>query len=287
MASLQHLLPLLIVVALLIAVALRPPPLRAPERLRAVARSTRRWRLAGVLVGLTVAATAGQSGALGRGLLLAGPLFSLCVLLGVVAGELGVRAPADARRSATLEVRSARSYVPRALTWAVGAAAVLLGGLLAFTTAIGSADDLGRAGRSLARACSDVSAESRSPWPGSFYAWPVVVVVLLGLVLASIAIASVTRRPRQGENLAVDEAMRRQVATGVIAAVGLLVTVPLVGVGTVAASGLLQICAAPSAWTAIGTFLIGVVPLALALGVWCGVVLVVPGRVRAAEPARP
>jgi len=281
-AVLQLLLPVLIVVALLIAVLLRRPPLPVPKRLGTVARSTCRWRVTGLLVGLVAAAAATQSGALGRGLLLVGPLFGLCVLLGVVAGELGVRAPANARRSATLEVRSWRHYLPRVLTSAVGAATVLLGGLLVFTTAIGSTDDLGRAGRSLTRACSAISGERRGPWPGSFYAWPLAAVVVTGLVVAGFAVASVTRRPRQGEDRAVDDALRRQVATGVIAAAGLLVTVPLVSVGIVAASGLLQICAAPATWTAIGTLLLALVPLALVLGVWCAAQLMVPGRVRAA-----
>jgi len=286
-AVLQRLLPLLIVVALLVAALSRRPPLPVPERLGAVAHSTLRWRLTGMLVGLVAAATATQAGALGRGLLLAGPLFGLCALLGVVAGELGVRAPAGARRSVTLEVRSPRDYLPRMLSSAVVAATLLLGGLLAFTSAIGAADDLGRAGRSLTRACTDMSVQGRGPWPGSYYAWPLAAVVLVGLVVAGIALVSVTRRPRQGEDPAVDDALRRQVATGVIAAVGLLVTVPLVGVGVVAAAGLLQICAAPASWTVVGTLLLAAVPLALALGIWCAAVLVVPGRVRTAESAWP
>ena len=95
-----------------------------------------------------------------------------------------------------------------------------------------------------------------------------------------------TRRPRQGEAPGLDDALRREVATGVIAAVGLLVTVPLVGVGVVAASGLLQICAAPTAWTVVGMLLLAVVPLALVLGVWCSAVLVAPARVRSAEAIR-
>lgn len=236
--------------------------------------------------GLTAAVTSTQSGALGRGVLLAGPLFGLCLLLGVVAGELRVMAPAGARRSAALEVRSGRDYVPRRLTAAVGGATALLIGLLAFTGAIGSADDLGRAGRSLTRACSDVSGQSRGPWPGSFYAWPLAAVVLVGVVVAGVALVSVTRRPRQGEASSLDDALRRQVSTGVIAAVGLIVTVPLVGVGTFAASGLLRICAAPTTWTVVGTLLLAVVPLALVLGVWCAAVLVMYGRVRPAEAAR-
>ena len=287
MVVLQFLLPLLIVVSLLVVAVSRRPPLPVTERLGVVARSTRRWRLIGMLVGLVVALTAARGGALGRGLLLAVPLSGLCVLLGVMAGERGVRAPAGARRSVTLEVRNPRDYLPRILSSAVGAATVLLGGLLVFTSAIGSTDDLGRAGRSLKRACSDILAQARGPWPGTFYAWPLVAVVLVGLAAAGIALASVTSRPRQAEDPAVDDALRRQAATGVVAAVGLLVTVPLVGVGIVAAAGLLQICAAPAAWTAIGTLLLAVVPLALVLGCWCVAVLVGSGRATTAELARP
>jgi len=286
-AVVQTLLPLLIVLALLVFALSRRPPALVPQRLGDVARATRQWRLIGLLVGLVAAALATQAGALGRGLLLAGPLFGLGALLGVVAGERAVRAPADARRSVTLEVRSSRDYLPRALSSAVGVATALLVGLLSFTSAIGSADDLGRAGRSLTRACSDFSAEVRGPWPGSYYAVPLAAVVLVGLVLAGIALASVTRRPRQGEDRAVDDAMRRQVASGVVAAVGLLVTIPLVGVGIIAASGLLQMCAAPRAWTVIGALVLPALPLATALGVWCAAVLVSPGRVRTAEASRP
>lgn len=285
MAVLQRLLPLLLVVGLLVAALLARPPLAVPERLGEVARSTRRWRLAGLAVGLLAAGASARSGALGRGLLLAVPLLCLCVLLGVVAGELRVRPPAADRRSAPLEVRAARDYLPAVLTPLVGAATVVLGALLAFTTAIASADDLGRAGRALSRACSAVSAESRGPWPGSFYVLPLAAVVVTGLVLGAVALGSVVRRPRQGEDPLVDDALRRQAATGVVAAVGLLVTVPLAGTGVVAASGLLQVCAAPPLWTGVGRALLVVVPVAVGLGTWCAALLVVPGTVRAAAPA--
>lgn len=286
MTVLVVLFPVLVVVALLVAVLLRPSPLQVSERLGVVAHSTRRWRLAGMLVGLVAAVTTALGGALGRGLMLAVPLFGLCALLGVIAGERGVRAPAGARRSVTLEVRSPRDYLPLILSSAVGVATVALGALLVFTSATGSADDLGRAGRALNRACSATSAQGRGPWPGIFYAWPLAAVVVIGLAVAAIALGSVTSRPRQAEDLAVDDALRRQAATGVIAAVGLLVTVPLAAVSVVAAPGLLQICAAPAAWTVIGVVLLAVAPLALALGCWCAVVLIGSGRVNTAEPAR-
>ena len=284
--SVLQLLPVLLVAGLLVAALSARPALPVPQRLGAVARTTRRWRLAGLVVGLLAAGTSAQSGALGRGLVLAVPLLCLCVLLGVVAGELRVRPPAPDVRSAALEVRSGRQYLPPVLTALVAAATVVLGGLLAFTSAIAAADDLGRPGRALARACSAVSAEIRSPWPGSFYALPLAVVVVAGLALAAVALVSVARRPRQGEDPLLDDALRRQAATAVVAAVGLLVTVPLVGTGVLAAAGLLQVCAAPAGWTATGSALLVIVPLAVALGAWCAVQLLVPGRLRGPEPAQ-
>jgi hypothetical protein len=284
---LQRFLPVLLVAGLLVAVLLARPPLAVPARLGAVARATRRWRLVGLLVGLVAAAWSVSSGALGRGLLLAVPLLCLCVLLGVVVGELGVRPPPTDRRSAALEVRRAGTYLPRVLTPLVAAATLSLGALLSFASAVGSADDLGRAGRALSRACSAVSAESSGPWPGSFYALPLGAVVVSGLVVAAVALTSITRRPRQGEDPEVDDQLRQHAARGVVAAVGLLVTVPLVGTGLLAAGQLLRICAAPPAWTAVGWTLVLVVPLALALGTWCAALLVVPGTVRTAAPVAP
>ena len=286
MAGARTLLPVLFVLALLVAALLRRPPVALPDRLLVIARSTRRWRLTGLLCGLATAVVSAQTGMLGRGVLLAGPLLALCALLGVVAGELGVRAPAAPRRSAALEVRRVRDYLPTRLTPAVGAATAVLVALVGFTTAVASPDDLGRAGRVLTRTCSAVQSQGRSPWPGSFYAWPLAVVGLVALVVAGLALTSATRRPRQGQARGLDDALRRQVVSGVVAATGLLVTIPLVGVGTVASAGLLQICAAPAAWTVIGLLLLAVVPLALALGVWCAAVLIAPRRLTSDDVAR-
>jgi hypothetical protein len=47
----------------------------------------------GLAVGVVVAVVSASTGSLGRGLMLAGPLLALCVLLGVVIGELRVTAP--------------------------------------------------------------------------------------------------------------------------------------------------------------------------------------------------
>src|SRR3712207_4896776 len=105
--------------------------------------------------------------------------------------ELRVSAPRGPVRSAALEVRRARNYLPRRLTAAVAGTGALLAVVLTATTATGSADDLGRAGRSLVRRCSAVQGGASGPWPGSFYALPLALMVVVGLVLAAIALRRV------------------------------------------------------------------------------------------------
>ena len=128
-------------------------------------RRTAGWRWAGVIGGLVAGGAAAGSGALGRGLLLAAPVFGLCVLAGVVAGETSVRPPGGRTRIAALEVRRVRDYLPRGLASTVLAAAVVLLALLTVTTATGARDDLGRPGRTLLLACGPGLQQSYGPWP--------------------------------------------------------------------------------------------------------------------------
>jgi hypothetical protein len=106
-----------------------------------------------VIIGLVAGGTVADSGALGRGLLLAGPVFGVCVLAGVVAGEISVPPLGGQARTAVLEVRRVRDYLPRALAKAVMAATAVLLALITVTTATAGADDLGRAGRVLMFRC--------------------------------------------------------------------------------------------------------------------------------------
>jgi hypothetical protein len=243
----------------------RPVTPSSPE-LQAIARTTGRSRLAGIAVGVVVGVVAAYQGGLGRGLLLAAPLFALCVLAGVLVGELRVGAPGGPVRQAALEVRRIRDYLPRALGSAVFAAGALLAVLLVLTTAAGSADDMGRAGRELVRRCSAVMTAGSGAWPGSYYALPLAVVVLCGLLAAGVVLTRVVRRPRQNDDLAVDEALRRSAAGSVTAAVGLLIAVPLAGVSVVAGAALVGIACHPASWTiaAIGLAVSAVASLALA-----------------------
>jgi hypothetical protein len=266
-----------VVVALILAVvrlvagarsAPRPVQLSSPE-LEATARTTSRWRLTGVAAGLVLGLLSAYQGGLGRGLLLAAPLCSLCVLAGVLVGELRVSAPGGPVRRAVLEVRRRRDYVPRALGSAVATAGALLAVVLTLTTASGSADDMGRAGRQLVRRCSAVLTAGAGAWPGSYYAFPLAIVVLCGLLAAGVVLTRVVRRPLQSEDVAVDEALRCSAAGAVTAAVGLLIAVPLAGVSVVAGAALVGISCHPEWWTIAAIALAGLAVASLALAAWC------------------
>ena len=228
-----------------------------------------RW--AGVTIGVIVGVVVARSGDLGVGLLFAAPLFGLCALAGVLAGELAVRPPRGPTRTAAVEVRRVRDYVPHRLGQAVAAAGGALLVLLAVTTAAGSADDLGRPGRSLGRQCASGTFETHGPWPGLFYTVRLAIVVVAGLLMAYIAVRTVVRRPRPGGagEVAGDDAVRRRAAGAVTGATGILVAIPLAGVGLTAAGGLLGISCAPAWWTVVGCGLLTVVVAALALVSWC------------------
>jgi hypothetical protein len=226
-----------------------------------------RW--AGVVAGLVVAGVAAGSGALGRGLLLAGPLFGLCVVLGVVVGELLTTRPGGPVRSAPVETRRVRDYLPPWLTRAVAAAFLALVVLLAATTFVGSADDMGRPGRVLSRSCGDY-AESAGAWAGSFYSVPLAVVVAAGALVAVLALRRIVRRPRpqHAAGLHGDDGARRQSAATVVGACGVLVAIPLTGVSVATGSVLMRIGCAPGWWGGAGWVLYVLVPVWLVLFAW-------------------
>jgi hypothetical protein len=238
---------------------------------RAVARRTAVLRWAGVAIGVIVGVIATRSGDLGMGLLMAAPLFGLCVLVGVLAGELTVRPTRGPTRTAAVEVRRIRDYLPRHLSRVVAAAGGVLFVLLAITTSAGGPDDMGRPGRSLTRQCTSDTFESHGPWPGLFYTGRLAVIVLLGLLMAYVAVRTIVGRPRFGStsDLAIDDALRRRAARTVTGAVGVLIAIPLAGVSLTAAGGLLGISCAPTWWTITGWGLLALAPAALAMVSWC------------------
>lgn len=275
--------------AVMIAVALAGNPRQRsgarelPPRARRAARTVAAWRVTGTVVGVVVAGWALQEDSLGRGIMLSAPLLALCVLAGVVVGELRVSAPSGPVRSAGLAVRRWQDYLPARLAAAVLGSSALLAGILVATTLAGSPDDMGRAGRQLVRRCSAVMTEGHGPWPGSFYAAPLAAVVGAGLLLAGAALVRVARRPSQGEDTELEEQLRRRSAAAVTAAAGLLVAIPLAGVSAITAMALLGFSCGPVLWTVLGWGLVAVLPVAVALAARCLTVLLVPVL---AEPRR-
>jgi hypothetical protein len=252
------------------------------------ARRTAGFRLAGVIAGLAAGGAAADQGALGRGLLLAGPLFGLCVLAGVAAGEISVRPAGGLTRTAAVEVRRVRDYLPRGLAAAVTAAAAVLAVLVAVTTVTAGPDDLGRAGRVLLLSCGPDGQETYGPWPGSFYSVPLAAVVAAGLIAGGGALRVVIRRARTGADadaVAADNALRRRAARTITGACGILVAMPLAGVCLVSAGALLSSSCRPAWWTYAGWALLALLILAVALMGWCAAVLLAPARA-AARPAR-
>ncbi|MBS2965926.1 hypothetical protein KGA66_22970 [Actinocrinis puniceicyclus] len=230
--------------------------------------TTAAWRWGGVGAGTLVAGVAAESGALGRGMMLAAPLFGLCVLAGVLVGESSVGAPGGPTRLAAVEVRRVRDFLPRQLSNAVATAACALAALLLATTAAASPDDLGRAGRLLVCRCSPISSEAHGPWAGSFYSVPLAGVVVVGIVTAILALRQIVRRPRPLDpsgRIVSDDVHRRHAADAVTGACGVLVTIPLIGVCLVTAGALLSITCRPAWWTAAGWLLIALIPAWLVL----------------------
>jgi len=253
----------------------------------AVVRRTASFRLAGVIAGLAAGGAAADQGALGRGPLLAGPVFGLCVLAGVAAGEISVRPTAGRTRTAAVEVRRVRDYLPRGLAAAVTAAAAVLAALVAVTTVTAGPDDLGRAGRVLLLRCRAGLQQAYGPWPGSFYSVPLAAVVAVGLIAAGCALRVVIRRARTGADadaVAADDALRRRAARTITGACGILVALPLAGVCLVSAGALLSVSCHPAWWTYAGWALLALLIPAVALMGWSAAVLLAPARVAAAAP---
>lgn len=241
------------------------------------------WRWVGLVIGVVAAALTAGVGALGLGMMLAPTVFGLAVIGGVVVGELATIPRREGVRSAALETRTVGDYLPRRLGGLVAGSTLGLGALLLTTTLMGSADDVGRAGRSLSRQCSPDRFTSTGPWPGLYYSVPLAIAVVLGLLGAAAALHTVVLRPRiesAPELFVADDALRRRSAEAVVAATGVMIATSMLGVALTAAGRLIAFDCAPTGWTVLGVALLGVGVLMLLLAVSCLAVLLSGPRVR-------
>lgn len=232
-----------------------------------------RWPVGGLAVGAVGAGWATQMDALGRGWLVAVSVLGIGLVGGLVMAEVVVSGPQGRRRSAMLLPRRASDYIPRPLGGAVLGAVACLVAVLGMTTVLGSADDMGRSGRSLRHTCGQMSA-AIGPWPGSFYTAPIAVTLVLMLVLAGLGLRVIAARPRPSGSVDIaDENSRRRAGRAMSAAVGIAITTPLILVSVAAGSNLLAIACAAPWWDDAGRALLGLAFAASGVLGWCAVTL--------------
>jgi hypothetical protein len=256
---------LLFVVFFVLAAAYKPAKTADAVIPVAVARHANRWRVAGLLAGLICAGLSAITG-LRLALLVGAPLFAICVLIGVLAGELTAPVPRPAVRVAVLARRRQRDYVPvlpAIILSAFGACLVLL---LAATA--GDVFDTGQPG---ARCLINlVYVSGPAPQPESSASLPTLAIVVAGSVLAAWALRTVVRRPQaadDGPARAGDEVLRANSAQAVLAGWGVLVTATLAGAAAVTAANLDNAACQPAwAWVAVDLLQL------LALAALCGMI---------------
>lgn len=209
-------------------------------------RPTREWRrvrltrLVGILVGLVAAGILWHQGSFGRGPMLAPAVFGLCVVLGVGLGETVVRPRRPAGvRSASLTPRRLGAYMPRTATILAGTMVLLTTALLSFTTLTAGRDDYTHTMRAL-RCDSALVGSSVTPYPGSYYSFPLGLLLVAVLGLAALASRQVVVRPRGLATDAIgDDALRRRSLDVIVSGVSIAVSAPYTGLA-LSAGGALQ-----------------------------------------------
>ena len=256
----------------------------------ALRRSTMTARYIGLGAGFAVFVAVALSGPLGRGLFLAPAAAGAVLIFAVMVGQQRAYGYARTPGVAAAEHRLVRNYLPRRLTLVVCLLLVVLLAAAAWTTVAASRDDFG-----LERAFSVTGTEkavpgassetvlatsTRSPFPGAFYTSMLVIGLPIVLVLGVVALWLTARRPRNGadaELVAIDDAVRRQTSEGIIAAVGLAISLSLLDVALGSVMPVWEMKQFGVSYL-LGGIAFGVAAVgSLATGAWCTVLVLVPG----------
>ena len=252
------------------------------SRLRFV---TNMARIIGLLAGIVVVAIIWLVRDLGRSglsLFLAPAIFALTQIIATLVAGVLTHDAAKTLGTAGLEVRRVGSYLPRRLSALIAATTVVLALALTWTSATGVSDSMGHGGREFSFEIPGEAAVTATigPWPGSFYSVPLAVALGLVLVVAGIAIIVTIRRPRNAsdpEIVRVDDLVRARAVESVLAAVGVAMAGTLFCVSVLVATLAIPQNLVPDLLRLAGWSAVTLEAAAMAITIWCGVLLLLPG----------
>ncbi|WP_432991621.1 hypothetical protein [Dactylosporangium sp. CA-233914] len=214
------------------------------------------------------------------------PVMAALLAAGLLAADRTVARPESAGvRTARLVRRRVLDIVPIGPAAGVFVLTVGLSGLLAVTSAASTPHNFSEItpanpddGRHIG--CLSGGMTQSGPWPGWYYAIP----VLATIAVAVVALRGVVARPFAESAACSGDTYRRRTASAIVAAVGLVVAVPLAGAAYFAYSVLGQplVCQEPVA-SQTRPWLIAVLIIASAAAAYYAARLVFP----AATPAEP
>lgn len=245
-------------------------------------RMVRLTRVGGLVAGAISWWIVLERGSYGTGAMLAPGAFGLCVLVAVALGETVVRPPrSSGLRSASLATRRVRDYLPPIASRVVGALALFMASTLLLTTLTASRDEYTGSMRALECSAADFG-HTRTPYAGSYYSAPLALVLLTVLIVAGLAARQVVRRPRgMSTTDEGDDVLRCRSLDVVVAAAGIAVSAPLLGIALTTSSALRGLasaepsCAPPWAGV-VGLAELLVAPIALVVIGWCLLTLLLP-----------
>jgi hypothetical protein len=257
--------------------------------LAALRRTTLRARYLGIVVGVVAFIVVAGLGRYGQGLFVAPAAAGAAVICAVLAGQRLTYTRARTAGIAGLERRETGDYLPTRLAVTAARLLLVLAVVGAWTTLVATPDETGLA-RAFTQSCTAELFEQgqttahtevrvSGPFPGIYYTAGMAAGIVAVLALAWVGVVATTRRPRNGadpELVRVDDALRRQTAEGIVAALGLAAAATLAGVSyTAAVSVGAQACTTAYG---LGSWVLAAVALvALALALRFAVIVLVPG----------
>lgn len=260
----------------------------------ALCRSTMTARYIGLGAGVAVfVGVLAMPWRLGRGLFLAPAAAGTVLILAVLVGQRLAYGYARDPGVAAVEHRLVRNYLPRRLTLVVLLVLLALLAAAAWTTLAASRDDFG-----LKRAFSVAGLDEnvrgvqpgtalvtvrQTPFPGSFYTSMLGIGLPIVLALGMVALWVTARRPRNGADpnlVAVDDLVRKQTSEGIVAALGVAVSLSLLGIALVSMEPVWDMRQFGISYTLGGIAFGMAAALSLVAAAWCMVLVLVPGTGR-------